>query len=761
MKGKLVRVALSVLSVLFFALMPAAPVLAQDASSKPIAMHAAHRALMPAVSVRPQDASPKPIVMHAANHDISPPLSQMAANAPPRPSGGQRIRPEHETPPIPGAGAAAGPDLALQQQTLPLVGTINGLNFAGISADGVAPPDTNGSVGDSVTNQYVQIVNEEYEVFNKTTGAVILGPTQVDVIWSGFSGACAASNGGDVNVLFDKAAARWVVAQLSNSFTSYCIAVSTSDDATGSYARYEFDFSPNIPDYPKLAVWPDAYYGTTNTFQNGSTFIGAMPCAYDRASMLTGGAANAICFQQNSSVASLLPSDLDGSTPPPAGEPNFFVELASTSSLGLFKFHADFSVPANSTFTGPTTIPVTTFSEACGGFGTCVPQVDTTQQLDSLGDRLMFRLAYRNFGDHEALVVNHSVTAGSSTGVRWYEIRSPNGTPTIFQQGTFAPDSEYRWMGSVAMDKSGDMAVGYSVSSSSMHPAIRFSGRVPSDPAGTLESEASIIEGGGSQNGGLNRWGDYSGMSIDPGDDCTFFYTTEYIPTDGSFNWATQIASFKFASCGSTAPDFSLSASPSSQTVVQGNSTSYTVTVSPINGYSNTVTFSASGLPTGASATFNPTSSGSPNYPPSTMTVTTSSSTPGGTYTLTITGTDGTITHTTSVTLVVVAADFSISATPGATSVRSGSAATFTATLSPINTFSGNVNMTVSGCPASSTCTFSPNPVTVTSPKSSTSALTVSTGRKTPAATYSIKITGTSGSLTHSVTVSLRVTGKR
>lgn len=733
-KQKLARVTLGVLSMLLMLFTTAFP-------------------------MRAQNVSPKPFVIHAANHDISPPLSEMAAHASALPSGGQRIVPLRPTPPLPGAGALPVEDPVLQLQSLPLVATINELNFDGISADGVAPPDTTGAVGDNVTNQYVQMVNEEYAVYNKSTGAVILGATPIDAIWTGFTGACSTGNGGDVDVVFDKAADRWVVAQLGPGFTSYCIAVSTSDDATGSYARYEFDFGSNIPDYPKLGVWPDAYYWTSNTFQNGSTFIGAMPCAYDRASMLTGGAANAICFQQNSSVASLLPSDLDGSTAPLAGEPNFYLELLTGTSLGLFKFHVDFTNPANSTFTGPTSISVASFNEACGG-GTCIPQAGTTQQLDSLGDRLMYRLSYRNFGDHEALVVNHSVTAGSSTGVRWYEVRDPNGTPTVFQQGTFAPDSSYRWMGSIAMDKVGDIAVGYSASSSSIHPAVRYTGRIPSDPPGSMESEDSIIEGAGSQTGGLSRWGDYSSLSIDPGDDCTFFYTTEYIPSNGSFNWNTRIGSFKFIPCGGTAPDFALSASPSSQTVVQGQSTAYTVTVTPFNGYNGTVTFSASGLPAGASASFNPTSSGPPNYPPSTMTVTTSSSTPGGTFTLTITGTDGTLTHSTSVTLVVIVPDFSISTVPTATSVGRGHTATYTVTLTPVNSFSGMVNLTVSGCPPSSTCTFSPNPVTVTSPNSSTSAFTVATSRKTVVGTYAMTITGTSGSLKHSVGVSLRVTVK-
>src|SRR5207253_7880404 len=175
--------------------------------------------------------------------------------------------------------------------------------------------------------------------------------------------------------------------------------------------------------------------------------------------------------------------------------------MVAPSNLNLFKFHVDFTTPSNSTFTGPTAIPVASFSEACGGV-TCIPQPGTTQQLDSLGDRLMFRLAYRNFGDHESLVVNHSVTAGSSVGVRWYEIRTPGTTPTVFQQGTYAPDSNYRWMGSVAMDQAGNIALGFSVSSSTLNPQIHYAGRLATRPAGVMDQgEGTIINRTGTNTG--------------------------------------------------------------------------------------------------------------------------------------------------------------------------------------------------------------------------------------------------------------------
>jgi hypothetical protein len=703
--------------------------------------------LLSAVSALAQQAPPKPIVIRPTAHDVSPPLSEMVA-ANPRQIETEEIEIEApgRTPPLPGSISAAGRDTVLQTEALPLVATTPGLDFDGVAANGPIPPDTNGSVGAS---QYFQIVNVEFAIYDKTTGGILLGPSLINTIWSGFGGDCASGNGGDPVVLWDKAAQRWVVSQLSGSYANWCMAVSTGSDATGSYYRYAFSSNGNLDDYPKLGVWPDAYYRATNTFSGG--FVGAKACAFDRALMLAGGAANEICFQQSSSVASLLPSDVDGNTAPPSGEPNFFVELYDTSDLGLFKFHVDFTNPSNSTFTGPTTIPVASFSEACGG-GTCIPQPGTGQQLDSLGDRLMFRLAYRNFGDHEALVVNHSVTAGSSVGARWYEIRSPNGTPTVFQQGTFAPDSAYRWMGSVAMDQSGDIALGYSASSSSIFPAVRYTGRVPSDPSGSLETEASIIEGTGAQTS-LSRWGDYSAMSVDPIDDCTFWYTNEYLPNNGTRNWHTRIASFKFSSCGVTTPDFSLSATPPSQTITAGGTATYTATASPLNGFSGTVGLTLSGCPANSTCTLNPTSVTLPPAQTSTLTVQTTSSTPGGTYTLTITGTNGSLVHTTTVTLIIP--DFSISASPASQTYAAGGTATYKATVASLNGFSGTVGLILSGCPANSTCTL--NPTSVTLPPTRTSTLTVATTKTTPGGTYTLTITGTSGSSVHSASVKLVV----
>jgi hypothetical protein len=351
--------------------------------------------------------------------------------------------------------------------------------------------------------------------------------------------------------------------------------------------------------------------------------------------------------------------------------------------------------------------------------------------------------------------VNHSVTVGTSVGVRWYEIRSPGTTPTVFQQGTFAPDATFRWMGSAAMDHVGNMAVGYSVSSTAINPGIRFTGRAPSDPLGTLGTELTIQDGTGSQLANLNRWGDYSSISVDPVDDCTLWYTTEYLKANGTFNWSTRIANFKFAGC-TLAPDFALTATPASQSVVAGNGTSYTATVTPSGGYSGTVTFSVSGLPAGATGTFTPasvTASGS-----STLAVATTTAVAAGTYPLTITGSDGTLTHTASVSLVVNAAvvgDFAISATPASQTVQAGNATSYSTTITPSGGFTGTVSLSASGLPAGASASFAPASITS---GSGSSTLTVSTTAATAAGTYTLTITGTSGALSHSTTVTLVVT---
>jgi hypothetical protein len=501
-------------------------------------------------------------VYRELKHDVSPPLTEMIRMTPAQPNPFSPriidILPTgHEQP----AQINAVPDAALQEQVLPPVSATLGLNFEGLGLGQygfvlqAAPPDTNGVVG---ATQYVQWVNLEFAVFDKNTGALVAGPTFGNAIWAGFGGQCQTSNSGDPIVQYDKIANRWVLTQFAVNTTPFlqCVAVSTTSDATGTYNRYAFSFGNNFNDYPKLGVWPDAYYISFNMFLNGQTFIGPDACAMDRNAMLAGTAATIQCFQQTSAFSTLLPSDMDGTIQPAAGEPGFFVDFG-VNKLNLWKFHVDFAVPANSTFTGPTALAVAAFTQGCNR--TCVAQPGTTNRLDMLGDRLMYRLAYRKFADgHEALVTSHTIT----TGYRWYEVRDPNGSPTVFQQGTFAPDSNTRWMGSIAMDQNGNIGLGYTLGSSTVFPSVFFTGRNPGDPAGTMQTEQVIVNGSGSQTS-PTRWGDYSAMTVDPADDCTFWYTQEYSKTTGSFSWNTRIANFKFTGCagGGGGPAVSLSAS--------------------------------------------------------------------------------------------------------------------------------------------------------------------------------------------------------
>jgi len=456
------------------------------------------------------------------------------------------------------------------------------VSFSGqTNTSAVVPPDPNGAVG---PNHIVTMCNLSFEIFNKQ-GNVLFGPAANNTLWAGFGGSCQTSNSGDPVVLYDKAADRWLLSQFTATSAPFlnCVAISTTNDPLGTYFRYAFQTAPNganFPDYPKYGVWSDAYYISTREFLGlAGPFQGVGAYALNRAQMLVGN--------PNPQVVSflvppqglganvgdgLLPSDLDGSTPPPAGTPNFYLGSqdnngpygAPSDALNLYKFHVDFAVPANSTFTLTNTIPVAAFNSIlglCVGRA-CIPQPNTTTKIDHLGyrQRPLFRLAYRNFGDHESLVTNQSVSAGNGpngevSGIRWWEIRNPNGAPVIFQQGTYAPgitDGIHRWMGSIAMDGQGNMALGYSASNGvnpAVFPRVSYTGRLAGDPLGTMPlGEANIVAGTGSQTTTLSRWGDYTSLTVDPTDDLTFWYVNEWVPTTSSVGWVLRIGSFKIAS---------------------------------------------------------------------------------------------------------------------------------------------------------------------------------------------------------------------
>jgi len=529
----------------------------------------------------------KPIVGHDVRHDVSQPLRDIA---PIPPGVGKQEAPDNPMRQyVPGAPRSH--DHAVQTHgPLASMPALN-VSFEGMKQTcGCLPPDTNGDVG---TTQYVQIVNLTFEVFDKA-GNSLFGPAATNTIWSGFGGACQTTNDGDPIAQWDPLANRWVLSQFAfpngtgNGPYDQCVAVSQTSDATGAWNRYDFNISNTLmDDYPKMGVWPDAYYFTFNDFDHGGPFTGATVTALDRNAMINGQAATTVQFVLGTAFGGMLPSDLDGSTAPPAGSPNYVVQFdddgfgAPQDQLEVWKFHVDFATPANSTFTADPAIATAAFDSN---------QPNIPQQggpaLESLTDRLMYRLAYRNFGGHESMVVNHTVNSNGAglAGFRWYELQRTGGNWSIVQQSTYAPDSENRWMGSIAMDKQGDIAAGFSVANGTTFPGIDYAGRLAGDPANTFTMESTFQAGTGAQQNGAARWGDYSSIQIDPADDCTFWYTTEYIKTTGNAPWQTRVGSFTFPSCNvATQPPSIASFAPTSGpvgTAVTVNGSGFTGTTS-------------------------------------------------------------------------------------------------------------------------------------------------------------------------------------
>lgn len=518
-----------------------------------------------------QQNAPQMTFRHAVSFGVSAPLRELAK----LPATRHSTLEEHEqVAPTFHPGRVLGParDPVEQNAPGPPTSITPGLSIEGISNAGrIYPSDSNAAVGDT---QIVEWVNVSYAVYNKTTGALETGPFDGNLLWQSIGGPCYNENTGDPIAQWDKVNHRWLLAQ--NFFDINhreappyyaCLAISTSSDATGSYYLYQFSLGSYWPDYPKWGIWPSGYFQTTNTF------LGVNVCGYNTAKLIVGDpTAEQICFLTSHSDVSLLPADVDSPTPPPANQDEFFIgsyDVDQTMNhLYLYSMHVDFANPNQSTFTGsgladPITVP--TYTPLCPSITTaCVPQ-DDGAYLASLGDRLMYRLAYWNDGPSANVkpnavpppaqhwYVNHVTTAsGGQGGVRWYEFRAPIHTVTIpdislFQSGTFAPDSNYRWIGSIARDKMGDIAMGYSLSSHTVYTSIGVTGRTPGDPLGQMEAEVVAMPGTGSQNG-YSRWGDYASMVLDS-DGCTFWYTQGYYTVPMSFTWQTRMVSFKFSGC--------------------------------------------------------------------------------------------------------------------------------------------------------------------------------------------------------------------
>ncbi len=521
-----------------------------------------------------------PTVREAVGFAVSPRLRELVKLPhPPQYAvygvGGIRPIPKHDS------GATVDPVEQNFATAFPTVDYNIGLNFFGFGygfpgyqqAD--AFPDTNLAVGDT---QVVQWSNLSFTVLNKFDGSLIAGPIEGDSLFAALGGPCAAQSGENFIIQWDNAAHRWLLAQNVYQGPPYyaCVAVSTSADAQGPYYLYQFSLGDGFPDYPKWGRWINSWAQTVNNFgSDGNTFMGPEVCMYERSRLLAGTPQpRQVCFQLHISSQcttqhigcqdSLLPADIDSTTNPPAAEDQFFIGSVAdvnNTHLSLYSVHIDWLHPSQATITGDNNSQLTlvpAYSLLCSGpLDPCVPQPGSADVI-SLDDRLMYRFAYYNdaVGGKQHWYVNHSVRASSAQlGVRWYEFQAPQIAimPSAllhgpFQSGTWAPDANWRWMGSIAADRNNDILVGYSLSNTTVNPSIEVAGRLPSTPSGTLEPEISVLAGTGSQPNSNPGWGTFSSMRLDP-DGCTFWYAQEYYQASPAIDWSTQIASVRFANC--------------------------------------------------------------------------------------------------------------------------------------------------------------------------------------------------------------------
>ena len=528
-------------------------------------------------------AAPTPIYSWDVAHDVSAPLWQLARD---------RIAPDADDPadepdrgPIATDTGYAG-DGALQTTLAPPAipaplqsfdGLSNQDNF-GIFGFRVNPPDPNGEVG---PNNYVEMINLVFGVYDKS-GNLLLGPVDTGTLWSDFAVPDCTDPSGDPVVLYDQFTDRWILSQFTTRGPEYwnCVAVSTTSDPTGSYYRYAFSTGVNFPDYPKYGNWTDSFVITTREF--GPTIeYGIGVYALEKNKMVNGQPARAVKFFLDGNDPEvlplvgdgLLPGDVDGKQKPKSDTAIPLVGTqddggpygATFDAVNIWDLSVKWRSTPDASLSLNTQLPTDSFDSIFPCAPTsrdCLPQPGITnpaQFLDILSyrQRPTFRLAYRNFKTYESLVTNQSVEAGPGVaGVRWYEIRRVGGSYSLYQQGTYAPDDGvHRWMGSVAQDRKGDIAAGYSVvNGTSVYPGIHYTGRLAGDPLGQMTlGEGTIVDGSGVQTTTNSRWGDYTDLTVDPVDDCTFWYVNEYYTAasqaTSAAGWLTRIASFKLPGC--------------------------------------------------------------------------------------------------------------------------------------------------------------------------------------------------------------------
>jgi hypothetical protein len=513
-------------------------------------------------------------ISKAVAFDRSAPLRDLVARAPAR---NTRIKLPPERGSLASNQRFSG-DGAVQSTTGP--GSIPSpiLTFEGLSNNDnqnlfgsmVSPPDPNGEAG---PNNYVEMVNLVFAVYDRS-GNLQLGPLTLGDLWDGFAIDDCTDLSGDPVVVYDQLADRWLLTQFTTRGPVYynCLAVSETGDPTGTYFRYAFSTGLNFPDYPKWSVWPNAYFISTREFAADDTFVGDGAYAVERDKVLEGDPdARVVSFLLPPEVTpylpgdGLLPSDLDGRTKPPPGSPNYFVGTmddgasygAPFDGINVFAYSVKWRHVPQASFILVAQLPVASFDSIfpCSpGSRNCIPQPGTANTVDILSyrQRPTFRLSYRNFRGYESLVTNQSVEAlPGVAGVRWYELRRTGGVFSIYQQGTYAPDDGvHRWMGSIATNKNGNMALGFSVSNAiDVYPGIRYTGRLVGDPLGEMTlGEGVLIDGSGSQLVSA-RWGDYTDMTVDPVDDCTFWYVNEYYQTSSDRGWQTRIGHLTLGDC--------------------------------------------------------------------------------------------------------------------------------------------------------------------------------------------------------------------
>lgn len=711
----------------------------------------------------------RPQLLRADRGDLSAPLLLLS----PSPRAGDSDEEEEERGPrrVPHEMQASPPlrDPVLQDSVAPLAMPQTSTSFDGIGLGFVGPnakpynmgvpPDPQGDVGPS---HYVQIVNLAITVFSKD-GKPELGPVPTRTLFAGFGTSCETHDNGDGIVLYDPLANRWLIAQLANDFSAsrpyhVCIAISQTSDPTGQWIRYDYSYV-DFHDYPKWGVWPDAYYVTYNVFASpsGERFHGIAYCAFDRAKMLAGDPSpGQQCIQIRDDVSGITPADLDGTLPPPAGDPNTAVGFTK-SALMLYRYRLDWNDPTGqSSFLEPTSIPVAPFAEACFNTrsGACIPQPAAgAPALDSLGDRMMFRAAYRNLGGHESLVVNHSVMVGGVTGVRWYEIRDPAGDPYLYQQGTYAPDDSFRWMGSAAIDRAGNIGLGFSISSPGMRPAIGYTGHIASDAPGEMgQGEAIAASSGGSQADSI-RWGDYSSMSVDPADECTFWYTNEYIPADGLYNWRTRIFSFQLPGCAGS-PDYAVWPATEEEALGRGYTATVRLNTAPLRppASSKQLALTVVGVPAGVTARIDP-----PVVSAGEGATLVFSAAPGAGlgrgqgYSVMAAAPDGTIASTSGI-LDLVDSDFSLALERSEVKVAAGVTTRVRIITAAVFGAAEIISLSAKGVRAGVTATFDPQ--RVIAGQTSTLNLTGATGL--PPSNAALTITGDADSTSHRATLHVR-----